>query len=75
MPGVVQAAGVGTPPFASAPFVQCFIGDVEHAPENQVAAQYLAVTENYFNTMGMRIVAWPGLLGGRSSPTRRGSSS
>jgi putative ABC transport system permease protein len=56
MPGVVQAAGVATPPFASAPFVQCFIGDIEHAPENQVASHYVAVTENYFNTMGIRIV-------------------
>jgi predicted permease len=56
MPGVVQAAGVGTQPFASAPFVQCWIGDQEHTPDNQVAAQYLAVTENYFNTMGIRVV-------------------
>jgi predicted permease len=56
MSGVVQAAGVATHPFASAPFVQCFIGDVEHTPDNRVAAQYLAVTENYFNTLGIRIV-------------------
>ena len=56
MPGVVQAAGVGTHPFAANPFVQFWIGDVEHTPDNQVAAQYLAVTENYFNTMGIRIV-------------------
>jgi predicted permease len=56
MPGVVQAAGVGTPPFAAAPFVQFWIDDQEHAPENQNAAQYLAVTENYFNTMGLRIL-------------------
>ena len=56
MPGVVQAAGVGTHPFASNPFVQFWIGDAEHTPDNQVAAQYLAVTENYFNTMGIRIV-------------------
>ena len=25
-------------------------------PDNQIAAQYLAVTENYFNTMGLRVV-------------------
>lgn len=56
MPGVVQAAGTATPPFASAPFVQFWIEEQEHAPENQVAAQYLAVTENYFNTMGIRVV-------------------
>ncbi len=56
MPGVVQAAGVGTHPFASNPFVQFWIGDLEHTPDNQVAAQYLAVTENYFNTVGIRIV-------------------
>ena len=56
MPGVDQAAGVGTHPFASNPFVQFWIGDQEHTPDNQVAAQYLAVTENYFNTMGIRIV-------------------
>jgi predicted permease len=56
MPGVVQAAGAGTHPFASNPFVQYFAGDVEHTPDNQVAAQYLTVTENYFNTVGIRIV-------------------
>jgi predicted permease len=56
MPGVTQAAGVGTHPFASNPFVQFWIGDAEHTPENRVAAQYLAVTENYFSTMGIRIV-------------------
>ena len=55
-PGVVQAAGVGTHPFASNPFVQFWIGEAEHTPENRVAAQYLAVTENYFNTVGIRIV-------------------
>lgn len=55
-PGVVKAAGVGTPPFSSNPFVQVWIGDVEQAPENRVAAQYLAVTDQYFDTMGMRIV-------------------
>ena len=55
-PGVVQAAGVGTHPFASNPFVQFWIGDLEHTPDNQVAAQYLAVTENYFNTVGIRVV-------------------
>ena len=55
-PGVVQAAGVGTHPFASNPFVQFWIGDAEHTPDNQVAAQYLAVTENYFNTVGIRVV-------------------
>jgi predicted permease len=55
-PGVVQAAGVGSHPFASNPFVQFWIGDVEHTPDNQVAAQYLAVTENYFNTVGIRVV-------------------
>jgi hypothetical protein len=55
-PGVVQAAGVGTQPFASAPFVQFWTGELEHTPDNQVAAQYLAVTENYFNTMGIRLV-------------------
>jgi putative ABC transport system permease protein len=56
MPGVVQAAGVGSHPFASNPFVQFWIGDLEHTPENRVAAQYLAVTENYFNTVGIRVV-------------------
>jgi putative ABC transport system permease protein len=56
LPGVVQAAGMGTHPFASNPFVQCFVGDAEHTPDNRVNAQYLAVTENYFNTMGVRIV-------------------
>jgi predicted permease len=56
MPGVVQAAGVGTHPFAQNPFVQYYAGDAEHTPDNQVAAQYLTVTENYFNTMGIRIV-------------------
>jgi putative ABC transport system permease protein len=55
-PGVVQAAGVSTHPFAQNPFVQFWIGDAEHTPENRVAAQYLAVTENYFTTMGIRIV-------------------
>jgi putative ABC transport system permease protein len=57
MPGVVQTAGVGTHPFASNPFVQFWIGDAEHTPENRVAAQYLAVTENYFNTVGIRVVS------------------
>jgi hypothetical protein len=56
LPGVVQAAGVGTHPFATNPFVQFFVGDAEHTPDNQAAAQYLAVTENYFNTMGIRII-------------------
>jgi len=56
IPGVTQAAGVGTHPFAANPFVQFWIGDAEHTPENRVAAQYLVVTENYFNTMGIRIV-------------------
>ena len=56
IPGVSQAAGVGTHPFAANPFVQFWIGDAEHTPENRVAAQYLAVTENYFNTMGLRIL-------------------
>jgi putative ABC transport system permease protein len=55
-PGVVQVAGVGTHPFAANPFVQFWIGDAEHTPENRVAAQYLAVTENYFNTVGIRLV-------------------
>ena len=55
-PGVVQAAGVGTHPFAANPFVQYFVGDAEHTPDNQVAAQYLTVTENYFNTVGIRVV-------------------
>jgi hypothetical protein len=56
MPGVVQAAGVGTAPFTSAPFVQFWVEEQEHTPDTQVAAQYLAVTENYFNTMGIRII-------------------
>jgi predicted permease len=56
MAGVVQAAGVGTHPFASNPFVQFWIGDAEHTPDNRVAAQYLTVTENYFNTVGIRLV-------------------
>jgi hypothetical protein len=56
MDGVSQAAGMGSHPFAANPFVQFWIGDAEHTPENRVAAQYLAVTENYFNTMGIRIV-------------------
>jgi predicted permease len=56
IPGVVQAAGVGTHPFAANPFVQYFAGDAEHTPDNQVAAQYLAVTENYFNTVGIRVI-------------------
>jgi predicted permease len=56
VPRVTQAAGVGTHPFAANPFVQFWIGDAEHTPENRVAAQYLVVTENYFNTMGIRIV-------------------
>jgi putative ABC transport system permease protein len=55
-PGVVQAAGVGTHPFASNPFVQFWIGDAEHTPDNRVAGQYLTVTENYFNTVGIRLV-------------------
>ncbi|ODS58114.1 MAG: hypothetical protein ABS36_04305 [Acidobacteria bacterium SCN 69-37] len=55
-PGVTQAAGMGTHPFASNPFVQCWIDDAEHSPENRVAAQYLAVTEHYVETMGMRLV-------------------
>jgi putative ABC transport system permease protein len=55
-PGVVQAAGVGTHPFAANFFVQLWIGDLEHTPDNQIAAQYLTVTENYFNTLGIRIV-------------------
>ena len=70
-PGVVQAAGVGTHPFASNPFVQFWIGDLEHTPDNRVAAQYLAVTENYFNTVG-----FASFLAGTSrppiNPTRRG---
>jgi predicted permease len=56
MPGAVQAAGVGTHPFAANPFVQFWVGDAEHTPENRVAAQYLTVTENYFNTVGIRLV-------------------
>jgi len=54
--GVIQAAGVGAHPFAANPFVQLWIGDLEHTPDNQLAAQYLAVTENYFNTVGIRLV-------------------
>ena len=54
--GVIQAAGVGTHPFAANPFVQFFVGDVEQTPDNQVAAQYLTVTEHYFNTVGIRLV-------------------
>jgi putative ABC transport system permease protein len=54
--GVVQAAGVGTHPFAASPFVQLWVGDLEHTPDNQVAAQYLAVTENYFNTVRIRLL-------------------
>lgn len=69
MPGVVRAAGVGTQPFAAPPFVQCFVGDVEHTPDNQIGVQYLAVTENYFSTLGIRIV------GGRDfSPADRPDS-
>lgn len=56
MPGVEQAAAVGTQPFSNPPFVQFWIDDLEHSPDNQVTAQYLAVTENYFNTMGLRLV-------------------
>jgi len=56
MPGVVQAAGVGNQPFSNAPFVQFWIDDQEFSPDNQVSAQFLAVTENYFNTMGLRLV-------------------
>jgi hypothetical protein len=56
MPGVVQAAGVGSQPFSNAPFVQFWMDDFEHTPDNQVSAQFLTVTENYFNTMGLRIV-------------------
>lgn len=56
MPGIVQAAGVGSQPFSNAPFVQYWIDDQERTPDNQVSAQYLAVTENYFNTMGIRLV-------------------
>jgi hypothetical protein len=55
-PGVVQAAGVGAHPFAANPFVQFWIGDLEHTPDNQVAAQYLTVTENYFRTVGIPVV-------------------
>lgn len=56
IPGVTEVAGSGAHPFASNPFVQFFPGDSEHTPDNQVATQYLVVTENYFNTMGIRIV-------------------
>jgi hypothetical protein len=56
VPGVTQAAGMGSHPFAANPFVQFWIGDAEHTPEKRVAAQYLAVTESYFNTMGIRIL-------------------
>src|SRR5678810_127857 len=47
---------MGTHPFASNPFVQFWIGDAEHTPDNRVAAQYLTVTDNYFNTVGIRLV-------------------
>jgi hypothetical protein len=56
MPGVDQAAGVGTRPFASNPLVQYWGSDVELLPENRTAAQYLAVTENYLNTMGIPLL-------------------
>jgi putative ABC transport system permease protein len=56
MPGVVQAAGVGSQPFGNAPFVQFWVDDQELSPDNQVSAQFLTVTENYFNTMGIRLV-------------------
>ena len=56
MPGIVEAAGVGSQPFSNAPFVQYWIDDQECTPDNQVSAQYLAVTENYFKTMGIRLV-------------------
>jgi hypothetical protein len=56
IPGVVQVAGTGAHPFAANPFVQCWVGNAEHTPENRVAAQYLTVTDNYFNTMGIRLV-------------------
>jgi len=55
LPGVVQVAGAGTHPFAANPFVQFWVGNAEHTPENRVAAQYLTVTENYFDTMGIRL--------------------
>lgn len=56
MPGVVQAAAVGSQPFGNAPFVQFWIDDQELSPDNQVSSQFLTVTENYFNTMGIRLV-------------------
>jgi len=55
MPGVVQAAGVAgsaRPPF-DLYAVQYVAAD---APDNQLPAQYVTVTENYFNTVGVRIV-------------------
>ena len=56
MPGAIDVAGVSAPPFTAAPFVQLWTDDNEHTPDHQLAAQYLAVTENYFKTMEMRIV-------------------
>jgi putative ABC transport system permease protein len=56
IPGAERVAGVGTHPFSSNPFVQFWIGDVEQTPDTRVAAQYLAVTEGYFETMGVRVV-------------------
>jgi putative ABC transport system permease protein len=56
LPGVENVAGVGTHPFSSNPFVQFWIGDVEQTPDTRQAAQYLAVTEGYFETLGVRVV-------------------
>lgn len=69
MPGVVEATGVGSQPFSNLPFVQFWIDDLEHSPDNQVSAQYLSVTENYFKTMGIPIVD-----GRDFSPTDRSDS-
>jgi hypothetical protein len=55
MPGVVQAAGVAgsaRPPFDL--YAVQYVAAT--APDNQLPAQYVTVTENYFNTMGVRIV-------------------
>jgi hypothetical protein len=67
MPGVVQAAGAGSHPFAANPFVQYFVGDAEHTPDNLVAAQYLAVTGELFQHLEDSSPSWPGFLRRRSA--------
>jgi predicted permease len=55
-PGVIDVAGVGTPPFSGGPGVAFRIDGAAEDARRMDQAQFIVVTENYFNTMHMRLL-------------------